>query len=109
MRTFFEYQDKARDYAFYPTDMLIVYPVLGLVGEAGEVADKIKKVYRDNYKKFDKEHCKEIAQELGDVLWYLANLASDLGYSLEDIADMNIEKLSSRKERGTLSGNGDNR
>ncbi len=104
-----EYQEKALETAVYPQQFKIIYPALGLSGEAGEVADKVKKVIRDNRCEFDDSHKKEIAKELGDVLWYVATFAHDIGYSLEDIAEMNNEKLSSRKERGMLGGSGDNR
>lgn len=104
-----EYQKRALETAIYPSEAKIVYPTLGLTGEAGEVADKVKKVIRDNNGNFSAEKRTEIAKEVGDVLWYIANLANDLGYTLEEIGEMNITKLSSRKERGVLNGNGDNR
>ena len=108
--TFEEYQKKARETAIYPNkDNNFVYPVLGLVGEAGEVAEKIKKVLRDNNGVIDEAKKQEISKELGDVLWYLAQVAFELGLSLEDVACLNIEKLNSRKDRGKLSGSGDNR
>ena len=86
-------------------------------GEAGEVADKVKKILRDTEYSKDKygaitipdEKKKDIALEIGDVLWYCATLSADLGYSLDDIAQMNVEKLASRKARGVLGGSGDNR
>jgi NTP pyrophosphatase (non-canonical NTP hydrolase) len=87
----------------------IIYPALGLSGEAGEVADKVKKVLRDNGGVFTPERKEDIAREIGDVLWYVANMANDLGYSLEEIAQMNIDKLRSRAQRGVLGGSGDNR
>ena len=80
-----------------------------MCGEAGEVADKVKKVLRDNNSEFTDEKKMEIAKEIGDVLWYCATLAHDLGYSLEEIAQMNYEKLRSRQLRGKLGGSGDNR
>ena len=98
------YQGQARMTAIYPADMEILYPTLGLVGEAGEVAEKIKKWKRDGT--FDRG---AIAKELGDVLWYLANLSSDLGYKLSEIAEINIHKLEQRVAKGTLQGSGDNR
>ncbi len=104
-----DYQKKALETAVYPQDKKIIYPTLGLTGEAGEVADKVKKVIRDNDQVFDAEHKKAIAMELGDVLWYVATLASDLGYSLEEIGQMNYAKLKSRQERNKLNGSGDNR
>jgi NTP pyrophosphatase (non-canonical NTP hydrolase) len=102
-----EYQKKALETAIY--DMPIFYPALGLCGEAGEVADKVKKVIRDNNGEFSDEIKLEIAKEIGDVLWYCATLAKDLGYDLSTIAEMNYEKLKSRKTRGKIGGNGDNR
>ncbi|MCC8112929.1 MAG: nucleoside triphosphate pyrophosphohydrolase family protein [Bacteroidales bacterium] len=104
-----EYQKAALATACYPKEMGILYPVLGLSGETGEVADKIKKVYRDLHGEFSDEQRHAIALELGDVMWYCASLAHDLGYTLDDIAQMNISKLASRLERNVISGNGDNR
>ncbi len=83
--------------------------VLGLVGEAGEIAEKFKKLVRDNDSNEDLIDREDIAKELGDVLWYVATLAHYLEIPLEDIANKNIEKLTSRLERGKLSGSGDNR
>lgn len=91
--------------------MRIIYPTLGLVGEAGEVAEKVKKLFRDQND--NPEHLKtfkqEITKELGDVLWYVAALSDDLGINLDDVLQQNFEKLSSRKERDKLIGSGDNR
>lgn len=103
-----DYQKKALETAIYPTP--IIYPSLGLTGEAGEVADKVKKVIRDKNSDFSDENTrKEIAKEIGDVLWYCATLSNDLGFSLEEIAQMNYDKLKSRYERGKIHGSGDNR
>lgn len=104
-----DYQKMALETAIYPEDVKIIYPALGLNGEAGEVADKVKKVIRDNNEVFDDERKKAIALEAGDVLWYVATLANDIGYTLEDIALMNHEKLKSRQERNKIHGSGDNR
>lgn len=104
-----EYQHNALLTAVYPEDKRIIYPSLGMCGEAGEVADKVKKVIRDNNQSFDDERKEAIALEIGDVLWYCATLAHDLGYTLEDVARMNIDKLASRQQRGKLGGSGDNR
>ena len=104
-----EYQQKALETAIYSKEYKIIYPALGMCGEAGEVADKIKKVIRDNHQEFTPEKKGEIAKEIGDVLWYCATLAHDLGYSLEEIAEMNYAKLKSRQMRGKISGEGDNR
>jgi NTP pyrophosphatase (non-canonical NTP hydrolase) len=100
--TFNAYQKAARRTAIYTEP--IYYPTLGLCGEAGEVAEKIKKYMRDGVL-----NDKEVAKELGDVLWYIANLAEDLGYDLAEIADMNLEKLADRQSRGVIKGSGDNR
>ena len=104
-----EYQEHALETAIYPDDRRIIYPTLGLTGEAGEVADKVKKVIRDNGQQFTDERKLEIAKEIGDVLWYCATLSRDLGFDLEEVARMNVEKLRSRKERHLLHGSGDNR
>ena len=104
---FSEYQKRANATAIYDSKFSILYPTLGLAGEAGEVAEKVKKIIRDNKSIIDERQ--DVAKELGDVLWYIAAVARDIGYSLEVIAEMNIEKLESRKERGVLQGNGDNR
>ena len=83
--------------------------VLGLVGETGEMADKIKKIIRDKNGEVDTEERTALAKELGDVLWYLASVARYLGLSLDDVARMNLEKLASRQKRGKLHGTGDER
>jgi len=107
---FDEYQKKSRETALYPNKgKNFIYPVLGLTGESGEVAEKIKKVLRDNNGVIDEERREEIKKELGDVLWYLAQIATELNLSLEEIAKVNLEKLKSRKERNQLYGSGDNR
>ncbi len=104
-----EYQEKAMSTAIYPQAMRIVYPALGLAGETGEVADKVKKEVRDRAAAFSPESRVEIAKELGDVMWYIAAMARDLGFSLEEIARMNIDKVNSRKNRHQIHGEGDNR
>lgn len=108
--TFEQYQKLSRETAIYPNkDNNFVYPTLGLVGEAGEVAEKIKKVLRDNNGVIDEIKKQEISKELGDVLWYIAQIATELGLSLDEVAISNIEKLNSRSKRGVISGDGDNR
>jgi NTP pyrophosphatase (non-canonical NTP hydrolase) len=106
-----DYQRRARSTAIYPKPLgnLPVYPALKLAGEAGEVAEKIGKILRDEEGVIGLERGVELAYELGDVLWYVANLASDLGYDLDNIAQMNVEKLASRQFRGVIKGSGDNR
>ena len=104
------YQDAARRTAAYPNvGSNPIYPTLGLSGEAGEVADKGKKVLRDRDGDFDREVREAIKLELGDVLWYVAQLGSELGFDLDDIASANLEKLASRASRGRISGSGDQR
>lgn len=104
-----EYQEGARRTAIYPETRRIIYPTLGLTGEAGEVADKVKKVIRDNDDQFTAEKCHQIALELGDVMWYAASLAHDLGYTLEEVCQMNLDKLASRMQRDKIHGSGDER
>lgn len=107
---FKEYQKLSRRTAKYPEKGLnFVYPTLGLVGEAGEVAEKIKKVLRDKDGLIDKMTKEEIKKELGDVLWYVAQIATELGLSLNKVAESNLKKLFDRLERNKISGNGDNR
>lgn len=107
---FREYQIKSRKTAIYPDrDNNYVYPVLGLSGEAGEVAEKIKKAIRDNGGIITEEKRQEIKKELGDVLWYVAQLATELKIDLDDVAFSNIVKLYSRMDRDVLSGSGDSR
>ena len=101
--TFDEYQEFARSTAIYPKDCKITYPTLGLCGEAGEVAEKVKKNIRDG-KSLD-----GVGLELGDVLWYISALADDLGVTLEEIAQANVDKLKSRMKRKKINGSGDNR
>lgn len=108
--TFDNYQKLSRRTAIYPDKgSNYIYPVLGLVGEAGEVAEKIKKVIRDNDGVMGEERKQVIKKELGDVLWYIAQLATELGLSMDEIAQMNIDKLLSRMQRGALHGDGDDR
>lgn len=107
---FVEYQKLARETAIYPNlGNNYTYPVLGLCGETGEIAEKIKKVMRDNDGAISAEMKDLLAKELGDVIWYVSNLANELGLDLDGIAVMNIAKLHSRKQRGMLQGSGDNR
>jgi NTP pyrophosphatase (non-canonical NTP hydrolase) len=82
---------------------------LGLTGEAGEVADKVKKVLRDRDGVFDLERREAIKLELGDVLWYVAQLSSELGFELNEVAEANLNKLASRAKRGQIKGSGDER
>ena len=104
-----EYQKLARSTAIYPKAHGLVYCTLGLVGESGEVAEKLKKVIRDQEGVMDVVSRGEIAKELGDVLWYVANLSSEVGYDLESLAQVNVNKLASRRDRGVIHGEGDNR
>lgn len=103
-----EYTEKARrtDFNVDIHGNTWLYYALGMVGEAGEIAEKIKKAYRDNGGEFDKELMKK---ELGDVLWYIAMLSEKFGFTLEDVAQTNIAKLEDRMRRGVLNGSGDKR
>ena len=104
------YQRRSRQTARYPdVGANPIYPTLGLCGEAGEVAEKVKKVLRDRQGRFGPESVEAIGLELGDVLWYVAQLATELGLRLDDVAAANLAKLSSRAERGVIAGDGDHR
>ena len=109
-----EYQTAAEQYDLFRQTEDYKSPaflekVLGLVGEAGETADKIKKIIRDKDGVVSEADRKEVAKELGDVLWYIANIARYLNLSLEEVAQLNLDKLESRKQRNLLNGEGDNR
>ena len=114
--TLLDYEEQAMDMALY--DGFLIYPTIGLAGEAGEVANKVGKMLRDNeilpdggepVFDMDFEQRLGLAKELGDVLWMLTAVSNDLGFDLEEIATMNLEKLRSRQRRGRLRGSGDNR
>ena len=112
-----EYQHEALSTAIYDRQFAVIYPALGIAGEAGECADKVKKILRDTRIvradtgaiMLDTEQQHALALEIGDVLWYCATLARDIGMTLDEVAQMNIDKLASRKQRGKLGGSGDNR
>ncbi len=104
-----EYQSRSRRTAGYPREEWLAYPALGLAGEAGEVANQAKKVLRDDAGKLTDERREAMSKELGDVLWYVAQLATELELDLDDIAAENLEKLASRQHRGVLGGAGDDR
>lgn len=111
---FDKYQEQAAEFDLFETSVDLKSPgflekVLGIAGEAGEVTDKVKKIIRDKGGYASEEDRMEIAKELGDVLWYVANVARYLDVSLSDIAEGNVAKLSSRKKRNKLHGEGDNR
>lgn len=109
---FDDYQKKAAETNLFiggDEERALMYLSMGFAGETGEILNKLKKVLRDDGGVITAEKKKEVAKELGDALWYLSQLAELLDASLGDIAAANIEKLASRKERGTLKGDGDNR
>ena len=106
---FREYQRLSRRTARYPRAAWLAYPALGLAGEAGEVAEHAKKAIRDDSGTITDERRAAMAKELGDVLWYAAQLATELGLELDQVATENLEKLLSRQSRGVLSGSGDER
>lgn len=109
--TFEEYQKQALTTVISADDEFrdLLHWVLGVNGEAGELAEKVKKIIRDKGGRVSQQDKEELAKEIGDVLWYLAVFANDLGYKFEDIARANLDKLQSRKQRGALQGSGDNR
>ena len=104
-----DYQRLSRRTAEYPRQAWLTYPSLGLAGEAGEVAEHAKKAIRDDGGMVTDERRRAMAKELGDVLWYVSQITSELGLELEEIAQANLEKLLSRQHRGVLSGSGDER
>lgn len=109
MSDFNAYQRIAATTAIYPEEHRILYPALGLSGEAGEVANKVKKLIRDGPDNRPDDWREQIASEIGDVLWYCASLATDLNLTLGMIAAQNEKKLSDRQKAGTLGGSGDTR
>jgi len=106
---FNKYQETAVETAIYPDTHRILYPALGMAGEAGEVANKVKKIIRDGPENMPDDWKDQLASEIGDVLWYCAALANDLGMPLALIAAQNRDKLLERKQKGTISGSGDKR
>jgi len=105
-----DYQQRSRVTAVYPgAGDNLTYPALGLCGEAGEAAEKVKKALRDDGGVLTDERRAALGAELGDVLWYVAQLATEAGIDLDTIADENLSKLLSRQERGVLAGSGDTR
>lgn len=104
-----EYQRLSRRTAEYPRQAWLAYPALGLAGEAGEVAEHAKKAIRDDGGAVSDRRREAMAKELGDVLWYVAQIATELDLDLDQIAQGNLEKLLSRQQRGVLSGSGDDR
>jgi NTP pyrophosphatase (non-canonical NTP hydrolase) len=107
---FGEYQERARTTARYPEiGHVVIYPTLGLANEAGEVAGKIKKIFRDKDGVISASDRDALSRELGDVLWYLAQVASELDLSLDEIAEHNITKLADRQSRDRIQGDGDDR
>lgn len=107
--TFNEYQKFTATTAIYDRARGLEYTILGLAGEAGEVAGKLSKVIRDNDGKLNEETRMALGKELGDVLWFISEAATVLGYELEHVADANKQKLQSRQQRNVLTGSGDNR
>lgn len=104
---FNEYQEMTKQTAKYPPEKALEYLALGVASEAGEVAGKVKKIIRDGGSMDEKRE--DIMSEIGDVLWYVAQIGAIIGFSLEEVAKKNIEKLFDRKERNAISGSGDNR
>lgn len=110
VKHFNDYQRESRKtWGLIHTDHPIVYPTLGLANEAGEVAGKVKKIFRDKNGRISEEDRQALKGELGDVLWYLAQICTELDLTLEEVAEANLTKLFSRLERDTIKGDGDNR
>ncbi len=108
--TFEEYQVESRKTAIYPNkDNNFLYPILGLAGETGEVAEKVKKLIRDRDNNISQEFKDSLAGELGDVLWYISQICSEFGLKLEDVVCRNMDKINSRMQREKIHGDGDNR
>ncbi len=108
--TFNDYQEETNKTAIYPDKgNNVIYPILGLAGETGEVADKVKKIWRDKNNIISEEDKLEIKKEMGDILWYLSQLATELQIDFDDVASTNVLKIKSRLERDKINGVGDNR
>lgn len=107
--TFKDYQEHALKTAIYPRERGLEYTTLGLVGEAGEIANKVKKVIRDDYNILIEQKRIDLGSEIGDVLWYCSTLASELNLCLGSIAEENLEKLKKRQIEGKIKGSGDKR
>ena len=105
---FNEYLSQAAQTALYKKETALEYTILGLVNEAGEVAGAYKKILRGD-KALDENARLNLAKECGDTLWYLSQVVRELGFDLETIAQMNIDKLNDRMNRGVIKGDGDNR
>jgi NTP pyrophosphatase (non-canonical NTP hydrolase) len=108
---FNNYQFRASKTAIYPKEGLqgLLYTSLGLVSEAGEVAGKVKRILRDDQSAISPDRHEQLVDELGDVLWYCAMVADELGITLSYAAQRNIDKLEDRMNRGKIQGSGDNR
>lgn len=116
-----EYQKKTQETAIYPDTVAVVnsfdnieyidyvYPMMGLIGEVGELSNKLQKNIRDNNGDFNALNINDLADEIGDVMWYISQLCNELGIDLEEVITNNVIKLQSRKERGKLGGSGDKR
>lgn len=106
-----DYQKKALTTAMASDDEFkdLLHWALGINGESGEIAEKLKKIIRDKQGKVSEADKVELAKEVGDVLWYLAVFTDHLGFRFEKIAQDNLDKLQSRKARGVIGGSGDNR
>lgn len=104
-----EYQEKAKQTAHYPREQALYYVAIGLMGETGELANKIKKIIRDDKGRLTDERKEAIKHELGDIMWYIAMVCTELGLDLDDVMKSNNEMLASRRKRDKIHGDGDNR
>lgn len=107
--SFEEYQSRTSSTAMYPEELALPYLALGVASEGGEVAGKVKKIIRDKAGAVDEEAKDQLVAELGDVLWYVAQMSNHLGVDMSEIAEANLTKLSKRKANNTIQGEGDNR
>lgn len=105
----FDYQKWSKSTAIYKPEGAIPYLTLGLVGEAGEVANKVKKVLRDNDSIMTPEVVEKIGDEIGDTMWYVARLLDELGLDIREVLQKNHDKLEDRKARNVIQGSGDKR
>lgn len=103
------YQIESRKTAIYPNCDGLYYVTLGLCGESGEIAEKVKKLIRDKNGVIDNEFRNDLTKEIGDLCWYMSQLCTELNIDFDDVATQNLEKLQDRQKRRKLHGSGDNR
>lgn len=107
--TLWDYQQWVESVAIYPEHFGVMYTVTGLAGEAGELAGKVGKVYRDKNGDFSPEDVQDIKKELGDVLWMIGGICNEFNIDMQEVMELNVRKIEDRKARGKITGSGDNR